>query len=172
MQRMHGGSNVWPQIKMQDKVQERRPAERRRGDLPPIRETCDTAKITLALREQWKVSPIGRIYWWDQGGKMGEDSTHCSRFWRRGVNGPLSLTELQLKTEHGPQPTTKVSFLLEQLARTPQGCGPWNVTGLVGVWHHKGKTFRLCILAHKNIKYGFFRQLSDQEVATGTWCRC
>lgn len=62
---MRGGSGVWPQIKMQDKGPSSRKGDQQSGDagnLPPIRETCDTAKITLALREQRKVSTISRMY--------------------------------------------------------------------------------------------------------------
>lgn len=59
--RMRGGSGVWPQIKMQDKGPSSRKGDQQSGDagnLPPIRETRDTAKITLTLKEQRKVSAI------------------------------------------------------------------------------------------------------------------
>lgn len=51
-----------PRLKCGTRVllQERRPAERRRRDLPPIRETCDAAKITCAGREQKGISTTGR----------------------------------------------------------------------------------------------------------------
>lgn len=49
-------------------LQERRPAEGRRGDSALIGETCDRAKITFAPLKQCKVSATSKmhLHWWDQ----------------------------------------------------------------------------------------------------------
>lgn len=63
MQRMHGGSDVWPQITLQDKGPRSRKGDQQSRDSPLIRETCDMVKITLALLKQCKVSTTSRRQW-------------------------------------------------------------------------------------------------------------
>lgn len=72
-----------PRLKCGTRVllQERRPAERRRRDLPPIRETCDAAKITCAGREQKGISTTSRkcvecVHLNVVDGKKDRDTTH------------------------------------------------------------------------------------------------